>query len=206
MSRPPRPVFAGATYHITARGNSEDAIFADDTDRYAYLTLLARVLRTAGARLFAYALMTNHVHLAVQTIQPNVSTMIQWLHTHHAKHFNRRHGRTNHLFGDRFYSKTITDDLYLLGVTLYLHLNPVRAGLVAHPADYPWTSYRSYVAGGASVVDVRPVLEIFGRDLRRSRRAYAALARDELSRETGVATSLRSGILATGLLGNPTDV
>ncbi len=180
MSRPPRPVFAGATYHITARGNNGDAIFADDVDCHAYLALLASVLRMLDARLLAYALMTNHVHLAMQTAQPNVSAIMRWLHTRYAKHFNRRHGRANHLFGDRFYSRTITDDLYLLGVTLYLHLNPVRAGLVAHPANFPWTSYRSYVADTPSLVDVHPVLEMFSRDLRQSQRVYAALVRDEL--------------------------
>ncbi len=186
MTRPPRPVFAGATYHITARGNNGEAIFVDDADRYGYLILLARVLRMLDARLFAYALMTNHVHLVLQTAQPNVSALVQWLHTRHAKQFNRRHGRANHLFGDRFRSKVIDDDPYLVGVTVYLHLNPCRAGLVAHPADYPWTSYRAYVSGGPVIVDVRPVLEIFGENLRRSRQAYAALVRDELrpARET----------------------
>ncbi|MBI2247551.1 MAG: transposase [Armatimonadetes bacterium] len=184
MSRPPRPAFPGATYHITARGNNGERIFGDDADRYAYLVQLAKALRTMDVRLFAYALMSNHVHLALQTTQPNVSAMVRWLHTRHARQFNRRHGRINHLFGERFHSKVITDDLYLLEVTLYLHLNPVEAGLVAHPADYPWTSYRSYVTPGPSFVDVRPVLEIFSQDLRRSRKAYARFIRDELTRLT----------------------
>jgi putative transposase len=184
MSRPPRPVFSGATYHITARGNNGDAIFADDVDRYAYLILLAKALRTMSVRLFAYALMSNHVHLALQTMQPNVPETIRWLHTCYAKQFNLRHGRSNHLFGDRFHSKVVSDDLYLLGVTQYLHLNPVQAGLVAHPADYHWTSYRSYVTPDPSLVDVRPVLEIFSHDLNRSRRAYARFIRDGLTRLT----------------------
>lgn len=184
MSRPPRPVFSGATYHITARGNNGEKIFTDDADRSAYLALLARALRTMAVRLFAYALMSNHVHLAVQTTQPNIPATVRWLHTCYAKHFNRRHGRINHLFGERFHSKVIHDDLYLLGITLYLHLNPVQAGLVSHPADYPWTSYRSYVIHGPSLVDVRPVLEIFSQDLGRSRMAYARFIRDGLTRLT----------------------
>ena len=182
MSRPPRPVFAGATYHITARGNNGEAIFADDADRYGYLILLSKALRMLDVRLFAYALMTNHVHLILETAQPNVSAFVRWLHTHYAKHFNRRHGRMNHLFGDRFRSRVIDDDLYLVGATVYLHLNPWRAGLVTHPADYPWTSYRMYVSGGPEIVDVRPVLDVFGRDLHRSRRAYETLVTDEMAR------------------------
>lgn len=110
MSRPPRPVFSGATYHITARGNNEESIFVDEADRYAYLTLLAKASRTMAVRLFGYALMTAHVHLALQTTLPNISAMIRRLHTCYAKQFNRRHGRINHLFGDRFYSKLISDD------------------------------------------------------------------------------------------------
>jgi REP element-mobilizing transposase RayT len=184
MSRPLRLVFSGATYHITARGNNGATIFADDADRYAYLVLLARALRIMAVRLFGYALMSNHVHLALQTTQPNIPATIRWLHTCYAKQFNRRHARMNHLFGDRFHSKVIYDDLYLLEVTSYLHLNPVQAGLVAHPADYPWTSYQWYVTPGPSIVDVRPVLEIFSQDPRRSRNAYARFIRDGLTRLT----------------------
>ncbi|MBI2200549.1 MAG: transposase [Armatimonadetes bacterium] len=119
MSRPPRPAFPGATYHITARGNNGERIFGDDADRYAYLVQLAKALRTMDVRLFAYALMSNHVHLALQTTQPNVSAMVRWLHTRHARQFNRRHGRINHLFGERFHSKVITDDLYLLELEIF---------------------------------------------------------------------------------------
>jgi len=182
MSRPPRPVFAGATYHITARGNNGEMIFADDTDRYAYLALLVRALRILDVRLFAYALMTNHVHLVLQTARPNVSGFVQWLHTRYARHFNRRHGRMNHVFGDRFRSRVIEDDFYLLSATVYLHLNPWQAGLAVHPADYPWTSYRTYVRGDQAIVDAQPVLELFGKDLSRSRQAYAALVNDALDR------------------------
>jgi len=182
MSRPPRPAFAGATYHITARGNNGERIFADDTDRYGYLILLARALRMLDVRLLAYALMTNHVHLVLQTARPNVSAFVRWLHTHHAKQFNRRHGRMNHLFGERFASRVIVDDLYLVGATVYLHLNPWQAGLVTHPADYPWTSYRTYVYGDQTIVDERPVLDLFGKTLSRSREMYRALVDDELRR------------------------
>ncbi len=174
MSRPPRPVFAGAVYHITARGNNGTALFADDVDRYRYLTLLATAVRRLEARLLAYVLMTTHIHLVLQTTQPNVSQVMQWLHTRHARQFNRRHGRMHHLFGERFGSRLVGDDAYLLGATIYVHLNPVRAGVAAHPADYPWSSYPAYVGGGPHLADPRPVLEILGPDLRASRRAYAA--------------------------------
>ncbi|MDR7403398.1 MAG: transposase [Armatimonadota bacterium] len=183
MSRPPRPVFAGAIYHITARGNNGGALFADDTDRYRYLTLLAAALRRADACVLAYVLMTTHVHLVLQTRQPNVSPLMQWLHTRHARQFNRRHGRMHHLFGDRFGSRLITDDAYLVEVTIYVHLNPVRAGMVGHPGDYPWSSYPAYAGGGPHLADPRRVLELLGPDLRAARRAYLLRVVDALARD-----------------------
>lgn len=183
MSRPPRPAFAGALYHITARGNNGTALFVDDTDRYRYLSLLAAALRRAEGRLLAYVLMTTHLHLVLQTVHPNVSGLMQWLHTRYARRFNRRHGRIHHLFGERFGSRVIGDDLYLLEATIYVHLNPVRAGLAPHPADYPWSSYPAYVGGGPHLADPLPVLSILGTDLRASRRAYAALVADARARD-----------------------
>jgi REP element-mobilizing transposase RayT len=183
MSRPPRPAFAGAVYHITARGNNGTALFADDTDRYRYLTLLAAALRRTDARLLAYVLMTTHVHLVLQTPQPNISAFMGWLHTRHARQFNRRHGRMHHLFGERFRSRVIGDDTYLLEATIYVHLNPVRAGLVTHPAEYPWSSYPAYVGGGPHLADPGPVLEVLGPDPRAGRRRYARLVADALTRQ-----------------------
>lgn len=176
MARPPRPAFAGATYHITARGNNGEDIFADDYDRYAYLALVARTLRLMTVRLFAYALMTTHVHLVLQTASANVSATIHRLHGAYAQAFNRRYGRRGHLFEGRFRSKPIEDNVYLLEATRYTHLNPVEAGLAASPEEYPWSSYRAYLALAdptrQTLVEVEPVLQLFSADPQVSRRAY----------------------------------
>ena len=176
MARLPRPAFAQATYHITARGNDGLDIFTDDYDRYAYLALLAKTIRSQVVRLFAYALMTTHVHLVLQTTAPNISTAIHALHSPYANAFNRRHGHRGHLFESRFRSKLVDDDAYLLEATRYTHLNPVRAGAVKTPEDYLWSSYRAYIAPysqvGQTVADIWPVLELFSADPKVSRPAY----------------------------------
>lgn len=176
MARPPRPAFAEATYHITARGNNGSDIFTDDYDRYAYLALLARTVRSQVVRLFAYALMTTHVHLVLQTTAPNVSKAIHSLHSPYANAFNRRHGRRGHLFESRFRSKLVENDAYLLEATRYTHLNPVRAGAVKNPGDYVWTSYRAYITpysqARQTVADIWPVLELFSVDPKASRASY----------------------------------
>lgn len=176
MARPPRPAFDEATYHITARGNNGSDIFTDDYDRYAYLALLARTVRSQVVRLFAYALMTTHVHLVLQTTAPNISQAIHSLHSPYANAFNRRHVRRGHLFEGRFRSKLVEDDAYLLEATRYTHLNPVRAGAVKNPGDYVWTSYRAYITPYSQarqiVTDIWPVLELFSADPEVSRAAY----------------------------------
>jgi putative transposase len=186
MGRPPRAAFAGATYHLTAHGNNGANLFTDDYDRYAYLALLARNLRIMTARLFAYALMTTHLHLVLQTAAANISATVHRLHGPYAHAFNRRHGRRGHLFERRFGSELIEDNIYLLEATRYTHLNPVRAGIVQRPEDYPWSSYRYYTASngeaGSTLVDPAPVLQLFSADATVSRRGYERFIRDGMAK------------------------
>lgn len=165
MPRPLRDNIAGAVYHITARGNNFESIFSDDADRYVYLQILATALRRFSIRLYAYVLMTNHVHLLLETLQPNISVTIHQLHGTYAKYVNRRHGRWGHLFGQRFFSEIITDDDHLLSLSHYIPRNPVRAGLVDDPIDYPWSSYACYLGlADNALVDTGPVLQLIVRN------------------------------------------
>jgi len=166
VPRSPRLFVADGIYHVTARGNNGDEIFRDDFDRSLYLQLLATAARATAARILAYVLMINHVHLAVQTSAPNLYETMHRAHRPYAGRFNRRHGRTGHLFGDRYHSKPVIDDPYLLETTRYIHLNPVRAGVARHPADHPWSSYRCYVQAqdGNGFVCTGPVLQLLASD------------------------------------------
>jgi REP element-mobilizing transposase RayT len=174
VPRRPRLLFAGGTYHVTARGNNGGGIFRDDHDRVNYLQLLANAARMTDARILAYVLMSNHVHLVVQTPAPNLDVLIHGAHRPYAVGFNRRYGRTGHLFGSRYRSIPILDDTHLLEATRYIHRNPVRAGLVQRPEDFLWSSYRTYIKPQADgdLVDPGRVLDLLARDRKRGRTAY----------------------------------
>ncbi len=133
----------GATYHVTARGNGGASIFEDDFDRIHLLGLLARSIHDRGWRCLAYCLLGNHYHLLVQTPEANLSNGMRLVQTRYAKHFNRRHGRRGHLFGDRFHDRRVEGDDHLVSAAVYTVLNPVRAGVVDRPDEWPWSSYRA---------------------------------------------------------------
>ncbi len=145
MPRPPRLDAPGSVTHVVARGNERRPIFRDDEDRTRYLELLAEACERYGARVHAYCLMPNHVHLALQTAADPVSRVVHALHSRYAQYFNRRHGRSGHLFQGRFQAIVIDRDTYLLEVVRYIHRNPVKARLVRRPEEFPWSSHRFYL-------------------------------------------------------------
>ncbi|MGH2838214.1 MAG: transposase [Thermoleophilaceae bacterium] len=102
MPRPPREQVAGGVYHVVARGVDRGLIFRDDPDRQRYLDLLGEVIERRGWRVLAYCLMDNHVHLLVETPEPNLAAGMQWLNGHYARYYNDRYDRCGHLFQDRY--------------------------------------------------------------------------------------------------------
>jgi REP element-mobilizing transposase RayT len=166
MARPLRLEFPGALYHLTSRGNERRPTFYDDGDRVAFLDFLGQTVRRFGWIVTAWVLMTNHFHLVVQTPDPNLSKGMHWLNTKYVGWFNKRHKRSGHLYGGRFKSHLVEKEAYLAEVLRYVVLNPVRAGMVAHPADYRWSSYRA--TAGLEVadewLDVEAALSLFAPD------------------------------------------
>jgi REP element-mobilizing transposase RayT len=174
MPRRLRLLSPGGIYHVTARGNRRQAIFADDRDRRTFLEQLGFVADTHGWEGYSYCLMPNHIHLVVMTPEPDLSVGIQRLNGTYAQLFNRRHGFDGHLFQGRFHSVEVAADGHLLELSRYLAQNPVRAGLCAGPADWPWSSCRA-VLGLSRPLDflrVERVLGHFGPDRDRARRAF----------------------------------
>lgn len=159
---------------MTARGNNGEDIFRDDLDRSLYLQLLVKAASVTIVRILAYVLMANHIHLVVQTTAPNLHETIHRVNRPYAVRFNRRYGRSGHLFGSRYHSALVLNDIYLLEVTRYIHLNPVRASAAKRPEEYLWSSYRNYMQPGSEdgLVDVRPVLELLACDRPRACAAY----------------------------------
>ena len=146
MPRRPRVTAPGTVHHVYARGVAGADVFRDDLDRRLYLRLLSDASKRFEWMCLAHCLMTNHVHLLVETPEDNLSEGVQRLHGTYAQKFNWRHERTGHLFQGRFGATLITSDEHLLTATMYIARNPVEAGLCAAPSDWAWTSYEAALA------------------------------------------------------------
>jgi len=145
MSRPLRLEFPDALYHVTARGDRQDAIFEDDQDRLLFLSTLGQVITRFNWICHAWCLMDNHYHLLIQTPDGNLSKGMRQLNGVYTQASNRRHRRVGHLFQGRFKAILVDSDAYLLELSRYVVLNPVRAGIVKKPGAWPWSSYRACV-------------------------------------------------------------
>jgi putative transposase len=133
MSRPLRIEYPGALYHLTSRGNARQDIFLDDTDRAVFLDVLASVIERHGWHLYAYCLMGNHYHLLAETPHSNLSRGMRWLNGVYTQRFNRRHERVGHILQGRFKAILAERESYLLELSRYTVLNPVRAGMTGAP-------------------------------------------------------------------------
>lgn len=146
MARLPRLTAPGLPHHLIQRGNNRQAIFADDSDRALYLRELAELADAHRLAIHAYVLMPNHVHLLVTPAQrETLARVMQALGRRYVRHFNDRHRRTGTLWEGRYRSTVVETDRYLLACMRYIDMNPVRAGLVAEPALYRWSSHTHHV-------------------------------------------------------------
>jgi REP element-mobilizing transposase RayT len=212
MPRPWRLRYAGAKYHLTVRGNARQQVFFGAEDYERFLSQLDAALAADAVRLYAYVLMPNHVHLLVETPHGNVHRFMQRLNTAYGMYFRFKHNRPGHCFQGRYGARLVSGDDYLVRVTRYIHLNPIRvrkmakastAEQVARLNGFRWSSYRGYagLAAPEERVDYRR-LQLMGRkSLRGNRVAYRgyveslvkAACNDELLR-----TALESSPYALG--------
>jgi REP element-mobilizing transposase RayT len=176
MARPLRIEYPGALYHLTSRSKAQEDIFRDDADRKAFLAVLAAVVERFGWRLYAYCLMDNHYDLMVETPRANLSKGMRQLNGVYTQRVNRRHGRTGPVFQGRFKAIVADRQAYLLELSRYVVLNPVRARMVKNPARYRWSSYRACAGLEDSPVflDASTLLAHFADSLAVARRRYAA--------------------------------
>jgi REP element-mobilizing transposase RayT len=150
-------------HHVIARGNERKAVFRDDRDREEYLHRLDTCRKRFGLAVYAYCLMTNHVHLAVEEGAGRLSKAMHLLQFSYTQWFNRRWGRVGHLFQGRFKSFLVDRDEYLHALLRYIHSNPVKAGIVGRPHQYPWSSDRFFRRGRSpSWLDLDRVLAMLG--------------------------------------------
>lgn len=145
MARPLRIKYEGAFYHVTDRGNERREIFQTKKDYERFNQYLMGAKDKYGFLLHGYVLMTNHYHLIIETSKANLNRIMHYINGSYTTYFNRKQGRNGHLFQGRYKAILVDVDHYLLELSRYLHLNPVRAGLVKRPEEYPYSSYRSYI-------------------------------------------------------------
>lgn len=182
MARKPRVEYPGAFYHVIVRGNRREVIFHDDTDYRAYAERLERYRARDGVTLYAYVLMANHVHLLLQTGEAPLARTMQTLQFAYSQAYNRRYGKTGHVFQGRYKAILCDRDAYLLELVRYLHLNPARLRRPLNPWQYPWSSHRAYLGEPGPVqVDTTRVLEHFHRQLGPARRAYRRFLQEGLA-------------------------
>lgn len=141
MTRPVRIEFEGALYHITSRGNRREDIYEDNEDRIRFLEVLEQVSERDNWVCHAYCLMTNHYHLLIETPDGNLSRGMRQLNGVYTQAYNRRHGCVGHLFQGRYKAILVDADSYLLELSRYIVLNPVRAKMVNQPEEWLWSSY-----------------------------------------------------------------
>lgn len=192
MPRRPRLHVPGALYHVILRGNGRQPIFFDDADRRLWESLIDEGLQRHRHRIHAYCWMSNHVHIALQGATDPLAGFIGTMASSYARATNRKTGRSGHLFERRFRAILVQAESHLKELIRYIHLNPVRAGLVADPAGHRWSSHRAYLGDGAPAwLTVDWVLSQFGQTAAHARRRYADFMRTPADEETW--RGLRSG-------------
>ena len=144
MARPLRIEYSGAFYHITSRGNERKAVFKSERDREKLLSYLGSATERYAAIVHVYCLMDNHYHLLMETPAGNLSQIMHHINGAYTTYFNAKRERSGHLFQGRYKAILIEADEYAKELSRYIHLNPVRAGMCAHPEEYPWSSCRYY--------------------------------------------------------------
>jgi REP element-mobilizing transposase RayT len=174
MARKPRIEFEGALYHVITRGNQRQRVFKDRDDYERYLKVLETYKNQYDYLLYAYVLMGNHVHLLIETKERPLSKILQGINQSYTIYFNKRYRTVGHLFQGRYKAILCEKDAYLLSLVKYIHLNPIRAGVVKSLEEYPWSSHRCYVRNVKSqgIVDTEQVLRFFSENKGRARRLY----------------------------------
>ena len=145
MARPLRIAYPGAFYHVTSRGNEQKDLFKNHKDREKFLAYVESAVVRYGAVVHAYCLMSNHYHLLLETPSGNLAQIMRHINGAYTTYFNVKRKRVGHLFQGRYKAILVEADAYALELSRYMHLNPVRAGMVAKPEQYQWSSYRSYI-------------------------------------------------------------
>ncbi len=184
MARKPRIEYEGAFYHVITRGNQRRRLFKGDDDFQKYISLLAFYKERYKYSLYAYALMSNHVHLLIETRQIPLSKILQGINQSYTMYFNGKYKTIGHLFQGRYKGILIDKDDYLTELSGYIHLNPVRAKITEKPEDYPYSSYLSYITDKKDpVAEQGLILAMLSDNIKEARRKYGEYVENAIGAE-----------------------
>lgn len=190
MARLPRYVIPGQPQHIIQRGNNRQPIFAADADYQFFRDALVDAAEKHGLAIHAYVWMTNHVHLlATPEFDDSISKVFQSVGRRYVQYFNFTYRRSGTLWEGRFRATVVDSEQYLLTLMRYIELNPVRAGMVAHPRDYAWSSYHYNAQGEAGL----------NADWITQHREYVRLGRSAAERQSAYRQLFRAALPAHDL-------
>ena len=172
MARQKRVKSESGIYHIMLRGINKQDIFLEDEDYRRFLKTLLESKRKSNFELYAFCLMSNHVHLLLKENDTNIATIMKQVECSFVYWYNKKYERVGHLFQDRFRSEPVNDDEYLLTVLRYIHKNPVKANLVKKCEDYLYSSYKLYFTDSAlidkqfisSIIDINQLKSFHNKD------------------------------------------
>ncbi|HEY7555394.1 MAG TPA: transposase [Candidatus Binatia bacterium] len=173
MARKPRVEYAGAFYHVICRGNQSQVIFGSNADRKYYLERLEEYRQRYEFKVYAYVLMSNHIHLLIETGEVALSKIMQGLQQKYTRYYNHKYKKVGHLFQGRYKAILCDRQAYLLELVRYLHLNPGRMRAPMDPWKYPWSSHAAYLGKSRLVrINTWSVLGELNRSVGQARRAY----------------------------------
>ena len=173
MAKKKRIWYPGAVYHITNRGNRRADIFKDEEDYQVYLIILQQTMDKYPYILYSYCLMTNHIHMQIETKDVEIWHIMRYINLLYTKYFNNKYNFIGHLFQGRYKSEIIENDTYNLETSRYIHLNPVKANMVNTPIEYKWSSYDIYMGQRKSeIVSEEKILSYFKGNSRKLYKDY----------------------------------
>lgn len=203
MPRRARVLLPGVTLHLIQRGNNRSACFYAKDDCFFYLEQLADQAKKHGCAIHAWCLMTNHVHLLLTPIKPeSAGLMMKGLGQRYVQYINRTYRRSGTLWEGRYRSCLMQEEAYVLACYRYIELNPVRAGMVEHPGEYRWSSYRANAqAELSSLISPHPLYESLGSNRMQRSDIYRELFRYQL--DLGLVDQIRTATNSNYALGSP---
>ena len=188
MSRHKRELYPGAIYHVMSRGNRRAIIYKDESDYMNFLDCIVKAQEVYPFKLHSLCLMSNHFHMAIETIDADLGKIMQRMLHPYSMDFNHKYHFTGHLFESRYTSCLVTNEQYFLEVSRYIHLNPVKANIVQEPLAYEYSSYGKFVRGDGAKKKATKLIEdlvetdrVLGGFMNNSRELYKAFVEGRIS-------------------------